>query len=76
MIYPPEARRAKMQGSVIIDATIGPDGKVVATKVVRSIPMLDEAAVKAVKEREYRPTTVNGMAISIIVTVPINFTLQ
>jgi protein TonB len=75
-VYPPEARRAKVQGVVIIDVTVGTDGKVTATKVLRSIPMLEDAAIKAVKAREYKPTIVNGVAVAVIMTVPVIFTLQ
>ena len=60
--YPPVARQARTQGVVILETTIGADGKVKATKVVKSVPMLDDAAQDAVKKWEYQPTIVDGKA--------------
>ena len=56
-----------------IEATIGPDGKVGDAKVVRSIPMLDQAALDAVRQWEYTPTLLNGKPVPVVVTVTINF---
>lgn len=75
-IYPPDARRANVQGVVIVEATIGTDGKVSSTKVVRPIPLLNDAAVQAVKQREYKPTLIKGVATPVILTVPVIFTLD
>ncbi len=75
-VYPPLARSARVSGIVIIEATIGPDGKVIDTKVLRSVPMLDEAALDAVRQWEYRPTLLNGAPVPVVMTVTINFTLQ
>src|SRR4029077_11968724 len=55
--YPPIAQSARVQGVVIIEATIGVNGKVTDAKVLRSIPLLDNAALDAVKQWEYTPTT-------------------
>ena len=49
-VYPPIAQSARVQGVVIIEATIGPDGRVQEAKVLRSIPLLDAAALDAVKQ--------------------------
>ena len=48
-VYPSIAQSARVQGVVIIEATIGPDGKVKDAKVLRSIPLLDQAALDAVQ---------------------------
>jgi protein TonB len=72
-VYPDIAKNAGVTGVVIIEATIGPDGKVIDAKVLRSIPMLDQAALDAVRQWEYRPTFLNGVAVPVIVTVTINF---
>jgi protein TonB len=72
-VYPPAALAAGIQGVVIIEATIGVDGKVTATKVIRSLSMLEDAAVKAVKGRQYKPTLINGVATPVIMTVPVIF---
>ena len=75
-VYPAIAQSARVQGVVIIEATIGPDGKVQDARVLRSIPLLDAAALTAVKGWEYTPTLLNGVPVPIIMTVTVNFTLQ
>lgn len=72
--YPAVAQAARVTGAVIIEATIGEDGKVIDAKVVRSIPMLDQAALDAVRQWEYTPTLLNGVPVPVLVTVTINFT--
>jgi len=74
-VYPPIAQSARVQGVVIIEATIGADGKVKDAKVLRSIPLLDQAALDAVKQWEFTPTTMNGQAVPVVMTVTVNFTL-
>jgi len=73
-VYPPLAQSAHISGAVTIEATIGTDGKVVDAKVVRSIPMLDQAALEAVRQWEYLPTMLNGVPVPVLVTVTLNFT--
>jgi len=72
-VYPALAQSARVSGEVTIEATIGPDGKVIDAKVVRSIPLLDEAALTAVRQWEYLPTMLNGVPVPVVVTVTINF---
>ena len=72
-VYPAIAKSARIAGAVAIEATIGPDGKVVDTRVVRSGPMLDQAALDAVRQWEYTPTLLNGKPVPVVVTVTINF---
>lgn len=74
-IYPSIAQAARVQGVVIIEATIGPDGKIEGTHVLRSIPFLDAAAVEAVRQWEYTPTLLNGSPVSLLMTVIVTFTL-
>ena len=73
-VYPAIAQAARAQGAVVIEATIGPDGRVVDTRVVRSIPLLDQAALDAVRQWEYAPTRVKGKAVPVVMTITINFT--
>jgi protein TonB len=73
-VYPAIARSAGVAGAVMIEATIGPEGKVIDAKVVRSIPLLDQAALDAVQQWEYTPTLLNGVPVSVLVSVTINFT--
>jgi len=75
-IYPLIAQSARVQGVVIIEATIDPDGKVANTRVLRSIPLLDQAALDAVRKWEFEPTRLNGVAVPVIMTVTVNFTLR
>ena len=57
----------------MIEATIGEDGKVLDAKVVRSIPLLDQAALDAVRQWEYRPTLLNGVPVPVLINITINF---
>jgi protein TonB len=75
-IYPTIAQAARVQGVVIIEATIGPDGHVQAAKVLRSIPLLDQAAIDAVRQWQFTPTLLNGVPVPVIMTVTVNFTLR
>jgi TonB family protein len=74
--YPPIAQSARVQGVVILETIIGPDGRVQEAKVLRSIPMLDAAALEAVRQWEFTPTLLNGVPVPVIMTVTVNFTLQ
>jgi TonB family protein len=74
--YPPIARSANVTGVVILEVRIGPDGHVEDARVLRSIPLLDQAAIEAVNQWEFTPTLMNGQAVPIIMTVTVNFTLQ
>ena len=75
-VYPPIAQSARVSGVVIIEATIGADGRVKDAKVLRSIPLLDQAALDAVKQWQFTPTLLNGVPVPVIMTVTVNFTLQ
>jgi len=75
-VYPAEAKTAQLQGVVILEARIEPDGRVINARVLRSIPLLDEAALAAVKQWEFTPTLLNGSPIPVLMTVTIQFTLQ
>ena len=75
-VYPPIAQSARVQGIVIVEATIGPDGAVKHAKVLRSIPPLDQAALDAVRQWVFTPTLLNGVPVPVIMTVTVQFTLQ
>jgi TonB family protein len=75
-VYPQEARDNRVQGVVIIEARIEGDGRVGAARMVRSIPMLDEAALEAVKQWEFEPTLLNGVPTPVVMTVTVQFSLQ
>jgi TonB family protein len=75
-VYPDEARSAGVQGVVILEALIDESGQVIWTQVLRSIPMLDQAAREAVQQWQFTPTLLNGEPVPVIMTVTVNFTLQ
>jgi protein TonB len=75
-LYPAVAQAAQVQGIVIIEATIGEDGRVQNARILRSIPLLDAAALDAVRQWQFTPTLLNGRPQAVVMTVTVNFTLQ
>jgi periplasmic protein TonB len=75
-VYPAIAQSARVQGIVIIQATIGVDGHVIDATVLRSVPLLDEAALAAVRQWRYTPTRLNGAPVAVVMTVTVNFMLR
>jgi protein TonB len=75
-VYPDIAKQARVQGVVILEATISPTGKVGDVKVLRGVPLLDEAALEAVRQWEYSPTLLNGVPVPVIMTITVRFRLQ
>lgn len=73
--YPNLARTARVEGVVILEAIIAASGRVESVRVLRSIPMLDQAAVEAVRQWQFTPTLLNGEAVPIVMTVTVNFTM-
>lgn len=74
--YPDIAKQARVQGIVILECTISPQGKVTDVKVLRGIPLLDQSAIDAVKQWVYTPTLLNGVPVPVIMTVTVNFKLS
>ena len=74
-VYPPMAKQARVEGTVILEATISAQGRVTELKVLRGIPLLDNAAVDAVRQWSYSPTLLNGSPVSVVMTVTVNFHL-
>ena len=74
--YPLIARNARVQGVVILEAVINERGEVGRIKVLRSVPLLDNAAITAVQQWRYTPTLLNGVPVSVLMTITVNFTLQ
>jgi protein TonB len=75
-VYPSAAQRERVQGVVILEAIIGTDGKVTDARVLRSVPLLDQAALDAVKQWEYTPTLLDGKPVPLVMTVTTNFTMD
>jgi TonB family protein len=74
-VYPEVARLAGVTGVVIIEAVIDETGGVMTARVLRSIPLLDQAALDAVKQWRFEPTAINGQAVPIVMTVTVNFAM-
>ena len=73
--YPPLARQARIQGSVVLQAVIAKDGSIQGLHVVSGHPMLTGAAVEAVKLWRYKPYFLNGEPVEVETVVTVNFTL-
>jgi protein TonB len=73
-VYPLPARTARVGGNVLIEATIGADGKVHNARVVNSIAVLDQAALDAVRQWEFEPTRLNGVAVAVTMVIKVAFT--
>lgn len=75
-VYPDVARDANVDGTVLVQALVGKDGRVKDTRVVRSVPMLDAAAESAVKQWVFKPALSNNRPVAVWVAVPVRFSLQ
>jgi len=75
-VYPEIARRNGVKGIVIIEAVIGVDGRVDNARVLKSVPLLDVAALEAVRAWTYSPTLLNGRPTAVIMTVTVLFNLN
>ncbi|HEY1251371.1 MAG TPA: TonB family protein [Thermoanaerobaculia bacterium] len=74
--YPEAARRAHLEGVVILEAVITTAGDVQEVRVLKAVnPLLDEAAVRAVRRWRYRAATLNGRAVPVYLTVTVKFGL-
>ena len=74
--YPAIARAARVSGIVILEALIAEDGSVRDVKVIKSIPLLDAAAVEAVRQWRFTPTLLNGVPVQVIMSVTVAFSLN
>lgn len=74
--YPAIARAARIEGIVILEAIIDERGNVDRIRVVRSAPLLDQAAIDAVGRWRYTPTLLNGVPVQVLMTITLNFRLQ
>lgn len=72
-VYPALARQARIQGSVVLHAIIGRDGRVAQLEVMSGHPLLVQAALDAVKQWLYKPTLLNGDAVEVDTTITVSF---
>lgn len=75
-VYPDLAQRARIEGMVIIETIIDQTGQVKEVRVLCGVPLLEEAALEAVRQWVYAPTLLNGQPIAVVMTVTINFKLK
>ncbi len=73
--YPPLARQARIQGTVILQAQISKDGSIENLQLISGHPMLAPAAIEAVKQWKYKPYLLNGEPVEVDTQVQVNFTL-
>jgi len=74
--YPVHAQAARVQGVVILDAVIDAEGRVDSVHVLRSIMLLDQPAIAAVRQWRYRPAMLNGAPVPVIVTITVHFKME
>ncbi len=74
--YPGLARQIRVKGIVILEVTVDDGGNVINAHVLRSIALLDKAALTAVLQWKFEPARLNGEAIPVVMTVTINFELN
>jgi len=75
-IYPPLAQATHVKGYVILEAIIDERGAVKGVSVLKSIPLLDQAAADAVKQWRFTPARLNGQPVPVVMTVTVNFELD
>lgn len=75
-VYPKIAVAARVSGIVIVEAVINRSGRVQSGCILRSIPMLDQAALDAIRQWEYSPALLNGQPVDVVMTVTVNFALE
>jgi len=73
--YPPLARQARVQGTVVLHALISRDGRIEKLQVVNGHPMLVQSAINAVSQWRYRPYILNNEPLEVETQITVNFTL-
>ncbi len=74
--YPPLARQARIQGSVLLQAEISKEGTIQNLRLISGHPMLAPAAIEAVKQWRYKPYILNGEPVEVETQITVNFTLS
>jgi periplasmic protein TonB len=75
-VYPPLAKAARIQGSVVLAAMISKEGAIANLRLVSGHPMLVQSAIQAVSQWRYRPYILNGEAIEVETQITVNFLLS
>ncbi len=74
-VYPPLAKQARISGTVRLQAVIAKDGSIIELQVLSGHPLLQQAALDAVRQWKYRPTLLNGDPVEVVTTIDVIFTL-
>jgi protein TonB len=75
-LYPEIARAARVEGTVIMEAVLDTNGRVTQLRVLKTVPMLEQAAVDAVRQWRYTPSLYGGHPVSVLMTITVRFALQ
>jgi TonB family protein len=75
-IYPPEAKAARVQGKVTLQAVIGKDGTIQKLEVLSGDALLVQSAIDAVRQWVYEPTLLNGDPVDVLTQIDVNYTLS
>ena len=75
-VYPEDAKRARIQGKVLLDAVIGKDGEVEQLKVISGPAPLQQSSLDAVRQWTYKPFLLNGEPVEVKTTITVNYTLK
>jgi protein TonB len=75
-VYPEDARKQGIEGTVVLEATADIEGKVQAVKVLKGVDVLNQAAMDAVKQWTYEPMMINGKPKPVVFTVTVRFSLK
>jgi protein TonB len=75
-VYPEVAARAMVQGNVVVELQVSTEGRVTQARVLQGIPLLDEAALAAVRQWVYTPPLVDGVPVRLIMTVTVRFKVR
>ena len=75
-VYPEMARIARVEGTVIMEAVLDTNGRVTQLRVLKTVPMLEQAAVDAVRQWRYTPSLYGGHPVSVLLTITVRFALQ
>ena len=75
-VYPPLAKQARISGTVRLQAVIAKDGSIIELQVLSGHPLLQQAALDAVRQWKYRPTLLNGEPVEVDTTIDVIFSLN
>jgi TonB family protein len=75
-VYPADARAARIQGYVLLEATIDKEGRVANPGILYGHPLLNNAAIEAVRQWRYRPYVLNGQPTDAVTTITVTFPFQ